>query len=276
MHLLYNKFYISANTYDHPSFETKLSFKEFNENEESADKLLELIQKFSGQFIIFHKDITPRWIEKSEYIKNKIEELKENGKIDLVSSNDYFDLYEVKKDYLAPLIYSNADLHFQRNNPTKYKASLNLKEKTDIVFNQSYNSQWKLYLKPNPTNSWCNPIEYYENTQTTECEHTRKFFEGEEFSYLWEKPVFDETHKLVNEYANSWVIDPEYIKQNFPPEYYKENPDGSIDIELVLYFKPQSYFYLGLIISGTTLIICVSYLGYDYRKRKLKSHKIKS
>ncbi len=49
---------------------------------------------------------------------------------------------------------------------------------------------------------------------------------------------------------------------------YKENPDGSIDIELTLYFKPQSYFYLGIIISGTTLILCLGYLGYVfYRKR---------
>ncbi len=50
---------------------------------------------------------------------------------------------------------------------------------------------------------------------------------------------------------------------------YKENPDGSIDLELTLYFKPQSYFYLGIIISGTTLILCLSYLGYTfYRQRK--------
>jgi hypothetical protein len=50
---------------------------------------------------------------------------------------------------------------------------------------------------------------------------------------------------------------------------YKENPDGSIDLEFTLYFKPQSYFYLGIIISGTTLILCLSYLGYTfYRHRK--------
>jgi hypothetical protein len=52
---------------------------------------------------------------------------------------------------------------------------------------------------------------------------------------------------------------------------YKENPDGSIDVELTLYFKPQSYFYLGIIISGTTLILCLGCLGYAfYRKREVK------
>ena len=55
-------------------------------------------------------------------------------------------------------------------------------------------------------------------------------------------------------------------KDNFSRDYYTENPDGSINIELVMYFKPQSYFYLGLIISGTTFISCIAYLVWDRRK----------
>jgi len=73
------------------------------------------------------------------------------------------------------------------------------------------------------------------------------------------------------EYVNGWTIDSKYIKQNFPKEYYKENFDGSIDIELVLYFKPQKYFYLGLGISGIILLSCIGYLGWCFaRSRKRK------
>jgi len=58
---------------------------------------------------------------------------------------------------------------------------------------------------------------------------------------------------------------------NFARNFYKENPDGSIDIELTLYFKPQSYFYLGLIISGFMLLTCVGYLTfYSIRNKKRK------
>ena len=63
-------------------------------------------------------------------------------------------------------------------------------------------------------------------------------------NYLYEKPIFEETHHLVNDYANGRTLDADYIKKNFPKDYYKENPDGSIDVNLTLYFKPQSYFYL--------------------------------
>jgi ABC-type uncharacterized transport system fused permease/ATPase subunit len=79
---------------------------------------------------------------------------------------------------------------------------------------------------------------------------------------------------MVNDYANQWTIDPNYIKQNFDKSYYKENPDGSIDVELTLYFKPQSYFYLGLIISGTTLLGCFTYLGYDLVKRRKRRKEV--
>jgi hypothetical protein len=44
-------------------------------------------------------------------------------------------------------------------------------------------------------------------------------------------------------------------------------------MRLTLYFKPQSYFYLGLLISGTTLLACLGYLAYAYafaKRRKVK------
>ena len=89
-----------------------------------------------------------------------------------------------------------------------------------------------------------------------------------------QEPIFDDTHKMVYEYANQWTIDPEYIRKNYGKEYYHENPDGSIDIRMTLYFRPQSYFYLGLIISGLTLSGCIGYLivsGVWRRKRRLDS-----
>jgi len=76
---------------------------------------------------------------------------------------------------------------------------------------------------------------------------------------------------LLLKFVNSFELSKEYIKANPYKFMYKENPDGSIDIELTLYFKPQSYFYLGIIISGTTLTLCLGYLGYAfYRQRKKK------
>lgn len=281
LYLLYNKNYISANTFDHPMLETQFSFKDFNEKKGSPEELLSLIKKFSGQFIFFHKDIVADWTAESLPTENALEKLKKSHQLDLVASNKYFDLYEVKKENLVPLINSDTAEFFKKINPSKYRVILHLDQKENIIFNQSHNAQWKLYLAPHPLAPWCKSSETFvqNNPQGrggTECQNTQKFFEGEELSYLYKKPIFDDTHKLVNQYANQWTIDPEFIKQNFSKDYYKENSDGSIDIELVIYFNPQSYFYLGLILSGTALLGCLGYLGYGLaRRRKRKNKELK-
>ena len=106
---------------------------------------------------------------------------------------------------------------------------------------------------------------------TTECKPQNIFYAGWELSKLWQKTIFDDTHKLVYDYANEWTIDPKYIKKNYSKEYYKQNPDGSIDVRMTLYFKPQSYFYLGLGISWITFVLLMVYLGWNVVKRRKTS-----
>ncbi|MBI4654815.1 MAG: hypothetical protein HY752_07475 [Nitrospirae bacterium] len=40
------------------------------------------------------------------------------------------------------------------------------------------------------------------------------------------------------------------------------------DFQIVLEFKPQRLFEIGLLVSGITLLGCVGYIGYDFRKRR--------
>jgi len=46
------------------------------------------------------------------------------------------------------------------------------------------------------------------------------------------------------------------------------NADGSYNLEMVIEFTPQRWFYLGLLISSITLFSCLGYLGYDWRRRR--------
>jgi len=271
LNMIYDKYYISANTYDHPALETNLSFKEYNDgNRVDKYKFLKILQKFSGKYILLHKDIEKYWIDNSKVTYNTIQELEANNILKKLDENEYFSLYELDRTYLIPLVFSDKNnLSFKKFSPLKYEISLyNLKNKTNITFHQSYNSQWKLYLTSNPGNSLCKPLEYYKNTRTIECEDIKQLFDISDLAYLWKRQIFDESHDMVDEYANGWTIDPEYIKANYPKEYYRIHSDGSIDIELTLYFKPQSYFYMGLMVSGIILIICARYLYGDWKKKK--------
>ena len=74
-------------------------------------------------------------------------------------------------------------------------------------------------------------------------------FEINDFSFTLKRTIFDDKHLLANNEYNKWIIDPTYIKSNFDKNYYVLNKDGSINLELVLYFVPQNYFYFGSVIS---------------------------
>ncbi|MBI4683834.1 MAG: hypothetical protein HY755_01395 [Nitrospirae bacterium] len=55
-----------------------------------------------------------------------------------------------------------------------------------------------------------------------------------------------------------------------------EGKEDLKDFQIVLEFKPQRLFETGLIISATTLLGCIGYLGYDFRKRRqLKRRNLK-
>lgn len=89
---------------------------------------------------------------------------------------------------------------------------------------------------------------------------------------VWEswlkKPIVNEDrHLLVNGYANSWLINPREICEKSGK--CMKNKNGNYELELVVEFWPQRLFYIGLIVTSTTLLACLLYLGYDfYRKRR--------
>lgn len=147
---------------------------------------------------------------------------------------------------------------FQKINPTRYDVEVkNATHPFFIVFSESYNPQWKAYIKDKSFVPG-DVIAYYENVNVKEVNHGMKFTPGDVL-YLFKESVNDDEHFLANGYANAWYIDP------------KET--GRTDFVITLYFKPQSYFYLGLFISGFTLISCFGYLLYYWYKFR-KQNKI--
>ncbi|QQS61167.1 MAG: hypothetical protein IPN70_04765 [Candidatus Moraniibacteriota bacterium] len=141
------------------------------------------------------------------------------------------------------VIFSDKDNNVivHKVSPLKYEIKVShLSKKTDVEFLQSFHDGWKFY----PGTDWSI------------------------FNVLWKKDFFQDTHRVFNGYANKWTIDPKYIKENFPKDSWEENPDGSINVALSLYFKPQSYFYASVLISGISFFACISYLIFFFIKRK--------
>jgi hypothetical protein len=86
--------------------------------------------------------------------------------------------------------------------------------------------------------------------------------------------ITEGNHFKLDGFLNGWYIDPVKLcldENKNVKEGCKLNEDGSYDIEMIIEFTPQRWFYVGLIISVTTLVSCITYLLYSsYKSRRLK------
>ncbi|MHB8278407.1 MAG: hypothetical protein ACYDIA_12245 [Candidatus Humimicrobiaceae bacterium] len=272
---LYKNRYIITSTFEHLSLANK-SFEDYNlEGKTDINKFLGLIQKFSGKYILIHKDLDKESMDHSVLIYETIFKLESLDIIKKIEDNNHFTLFELDKKYLVPLISSdnNTKLYFQKISPVKYKIYISgLKEKTNIEFHQSYHLWWKIYINSYSKNNWLDQNYYYANTNTIEYKPDFRVIDFEDFSYLWKNSIFDKEHSLVKGYANNWEISTDYIKNNFPNKFYKENSDGSIDISLTFYFKDQIYFYSSLILIGLFFSSLVAYMIFKKIKIRKKNN----
>ena len=135
-------------------------------------------------------------------------------------------------------------------NPTKTTIMFRANDPFTLIFSDSYNSQWKLY----PENDNHYPLQIPSELKEFELNQTNnnmQFTPGD-VTYLFARALPEENHFLVNGYANAWYIVPSQLPK-----------DVNGNIYITLYFRPQILFYLGLIISGISLIICICYLIFD-------------
>jgi len=180
----------------------------------------------------------------------------------IFSSNDI-----ISKENIDYLKYNN--LNFTQKNPSHYNLNIHLKWKQIINLSQKKNKNWNLIV-------W--NFNWYD--------------------YFNKNLFLADKNDISLDFINSWTISKDeiikYVNNNYSDElkkewypktlanwkldykYYTLNPDWSIDVELTLYFKPQSYFYLWLIISATTFVLLLWYLGFDtVRNRRRKENEEK-
>jgi hypothetical protein len=136
-------------------------------------------------------------------------------------------------------------VNFKFVNPTEYEINLkNIAGPTYLNFSEAYHPSWKLRVGQF---NWLDVL-------------TKKNY------FLPDKYHFENDASL-----NSYLINPETVCKVSNVKSYKvengcvRNKDGSYDIsDITLYFAQQSYMYLGLIISGGTLIIVLCLLSFTF------------
>ena len=145
-------------------------------------------------------------------------------------------------------------MEFELVNPTK--KIVHIKGATTPFFlaiSEAYHPQWQLHFNNEKVNGFLNKW----------------------IPFVKPDKVSDDHHFELSGFLNGWYVDPVELCDGLDSRLRGNdnsactlNPDGSYDLEMVIEFTPQRWFYLGLLISVITLLGCLGYLGYDWRRRK--------
>lgn len=240
------------------------NLKEFIKKQKSF-KLEETINKnievYNNSTFLPHLYLTdnPIFIEGSVSDMVKIIET-DNFTID---NNAFFlsdNISKLQWNFLKQFSWYNKDIPlfaYKKINPTKYKITINNAESPFfLIFLENYNPEWKVYIDyKNDKKEKAITFNNYLNTNEMK---KALIFNLRDISYLFKTPLDENKHFMVNGYANAWYIDP--------------IDTGSGNVELVVYFKTQSYTYIGIIISFSTMISCTIYLISSFIRGLRKKH----
>lgn len=273
LHLLFNRRFISANVFDHPVYETNMTFKNiWRDGDCCGDDYIEKsFDRFGVEYVIWHKDIDSGRIKENIPVYEMFRKSVDNGLIHKIEDNEYFEAYQASEAKIQPLIYTeNAQVTFKKINPTKYVVDIKgLKAGDRLVFKQSFNPEWKIYPTDEPI-SGCSDNYAYNARESTECVSITDDFVFSDVGYIFNKPLSLE-HEMVDEYANSWIVDEKTMSILKNMENTKTNEDGSVDTSLVIYFRSQSLLIIQYLLI--VVIVAVSSVTLIFISRK-KSKKL--
>jgi hypothetical protein len=124
-----------------------------------------------------------------------------------------------------------ADVTFEKLDSTRYTARVQAEGPFFIVFSESFSRQWRAYINSGGGTTG-------------------------RLAALFQDGVPEDAHFPVNGYANAWYIDP--------------GASGIADeaFTITLCYRPQSFCYLGWIVTGVTFISAIGYLLWDWRRHK--------
>jgi hypothetical protein len=185
----------------------------------------------------------------------------------LVDDNESFELFE-NLDYRPRLRTTNAA--FQQLNDTTYRVHLTgLTEKRSLTLLQRFDDRWRLFPQPNPTGRWCKEEATFSGG-LMQCSRGRGQRVLRAFPAVRTGPTLTAKHTQALGYANRWELDPDSVRSQLPPNYFVANPRGGIDLELLVSFRPQIYFDLGVLVTGLATVLLLGYVGLPLVRRRIR------
>jgi|GEM_PF-4726747 len=210
-----------------------------------------LLNNRNIKYLVVRKDANYKWIKsytkRQDSIQHIIDRIDNLEFLEKFYESKNFILYRVANTDLNTLIDSNGSVEdFRFINPAKYEIDLRFKNEEDsIVFRRTFNENWNLYHDKQKKDS------FFSKIKNSDLQY---LFAVEAAGFYHDKssPIF----------LNKWIFEKNDVINN------NNLKQDSLDMSLVLIFKPQLYFYLGLAISSLSLILAVLVALINIKKWK--------
>jgi hypothetical protein len=159
------------------------------------------------------------------------------------------------------------EITFKKINPTRYVVDVKTKKPFWLVFSESFHAGWKAYMRRETGDriqkSEVRSQRLEDGDRRPEVNEKTK----EHWSALvsaWrdkDKRIELTEHQMVNGYANGWYV-PVGQKTEVRGKRLEEEGEITGDFQIVLEYKPQRLFEIGVLISGVTFVSCIGYLCF--------------
>lgn len=213
------------------------------------DSFGKLLQKYNVRHVIVSKN-TPDDLQNSFMFSDGLFALQSKEFIASIIGKKIQDfgsrysIYEINPDYKSEKIYisdspetfSNrgANLAYRKNAAHSYDLQISdLSDQRTLVFLDPYLERWQLLTTSG-------------------------------------KQVGKGNHHLALGYANMWEIDPSIVRDTIPESDYALSPDGSMQLNLRLYFQPYDYLNTVNLISTSAYILGIFYVLLSLKRAMKK------
>ncbi len=163
------------------------------------------------------------------------------------------DLIEFKEPVQDQAQGKEPSVKFTKINPTRYLVDVTAENSFWLVFSESFHKGWKAYILDNSKSDYSSDPLQWSALGTAFMQKNARTEVNE--------------HQMVNGYANGWWVDIGSIQ--------KEKGE-LVTFQMILEYKPQQLFELGVAISSMTLLLCITYLFREFIKKRKKKHESKN
>lgn len=247
LHTLYNKPYFSANSYDHPILETRMSLSDIGAEDARPQNLINAIQDFGAWYIILHRSVPPSVFSGLQKTTSILQTAVDAQLIDLLYDSLLFSLYAVNRNFVQASMWSSWwNLYFYKHNPVLYQWIIIGSWNVDIILRQAFDTQRRFLIIDNNDSfiDHCQSLEQYIQGKHSvyECLGMRWGFHlGNIIRWLFHRS--DIVHTMYKTYSNMWSI----------------NNTSENTIHFYVFYMPQLFLYFG-ILCQITLFVWIVYV----------------